>query len=429
MDSFKYRKNELHCEDVPVRRIAETVGTPVWIYSSETLIDHYRKLADAFAELSPTVCFSLKSLSNLHVLELLATEGCGFDVTSGGELTRALEAGEPGKIVFAGVGKTDDEIRLGIEAGIKAFNVESEAEFENLSRLAAEAGKPVRACLRVNPDVYDPKTHTYTVTGKKESKFGVDIERAVRFFREYSGDDNVKLDGIHIHIGSPIYSPQPYVEAIQRTLQLIDRLREEGFEIGLLDLGGGYAADYEEGASPSAAVYAQSIVPLLRGTGLEIVIEPGRQISCNAGILLGEVQYVKTGGDRNFAIVDSSMTDLIRPALYGGDHFIYPAVLESGAPLPQRDMNFAPEGGVKVDVVGGVCESSDFLGKDRILPPLRRGDLLAVFGAGAYGFTMSSNYNTRPRAPEVLVQGDSFRVVRRRETYQDLLALERGLEE
>ncbi len=429
MDSFKYRKTELHCEDVPVRRIAEEIGTPVWIYSSQTLIDHYRKLADAFAELSPTVCFSLKSLSNLHVLELLSGEGCGFDVTSGGELTRALEAGDADKIVFAGVGKTDDEIRLGIHAGIKAFNVESESEFENLSRLAADEGKNVRACLRVNPDVYDPKTHTYTVTGKKESKFGVDIERAVRFFREYAGDANVKLDGIHIHIGSPIYSPQPYVEAIQRTLQLIDRLRGEGFPIGLLDIGGGYAADYEEGVSPSAAVYAQSIVPLLRGTGLELVIEPGRQISCNAGILLGEVQYVKSGGERNFAIVDASMTDLLRPALYGGEHFIYPAVLESGTQPPVREMNFAPEGGVKVDVVGGVCESSDFLGKDRVLPPLRRGDLLAVFSAGAYGFTMSCNYNTRPRAPEVLVEGDSFRVVRRRETYEDLLALERGLEE
>lgn len=428
MDSFKYRKNELHCEDVPVRRIAEEIGTPVWIYSSQTLIDHYRKMADAFAELSPTVCFSLKSLSNLHVLELLSAEGCGFDVTSGGELTRALEAGDAGKIVFAGVGKTDDEIRLGIRAGIKAFNVESESEFENLARLACDEDRSVRACLRVNPDVYDPKTHTYTVTGKKESKFGVDIERAVRFFREYADDPNVRLDGIHIHIGSPIYSPQPYVEAIQRTLQLIDRLRSEGFEIGLLDIGGGYAADYEEGVSPPAAVYAQSIVPLLRGTGLELVIEPGRQISCNAGILLGEVQYVKSGGERNFAIVDASMTDLLRPALYGGEHFIYPAVLESGTQAPVREMSFAPEGGVKVDVVGGVCESSDFLGKDRILPPLRRGDLLAVFSAGAYGFTMSCNYNTRPRAPEVLVEGDSFRVIRRRETYEDLLALERGLE-
>ncbi|MFP4054057.1 MAG: diaminopimelate decarboxylase [Phycisphaerae bacterium] len=427
MDFFRYQDNELYCEELPVAKIAEQVGTPAWVYSKATLLDHYRKIADAFAELKPTICFSLKSVANLHVLKMLAAEGCGFDVTSGGELTRALEAGDdPKKIVFAGVGKTDDEIRLGIESGVGAFNVESEAEFENLSRIAADMGKPVRAALRVNPDVYDPKTHTYTVTGKKESKFGVDIERAVRFFHTYGKDRHVTLDAIHIHIGSPIYSPQPYVEAIQRTLELIERLKTEGHAVKMLDIGGGFAADYEEGASPAAAVYARSIVPLLRGTGLEIVLEPGRSIACNAGILVAEVQYVKTGGDRNFVIVDAAMTDLIRPALYGGEHFIYP-VRPSDGTLPERRMDFAPADGVKVDIVGGVCESSDFLGKDRVLPTMRRGDLLAVFGAGAYGFTMSSNYNTRPRGPEVLVDGDRFRIVRRRETYDDLLALEREM--
>ncbi|NLW86377.1 MAG: diaminopimelate decarboxylase [Planctomycetes bacterium] len=425
MDFFSYRNGRLYCEELAVADIVAREGTPAYVYSKATLVHHYTSIASAFAELKPTICYSIKSLANVNILRVLRDLGSGFDVTSGGELARALAAGgQADKIVFAGVGKTDREICEAIDAGIMAFNVESEEEFANLSRLAGQKGTRVHAALRVNPDVYDPKTHTYTVTGKKETKFGVDIERAMKFFQTLGKDKNVLLDAIHIHIGSPIYSSQPYVQAITKTLELIDRLREMGFPIEMLDIGGGFAADYEEGASPSALQYAGDIVPLLRGKGLRIVIEPGRSISCNSGVLLSEVQYVKKGGDRNFVIVDAAMTDLIRPAFYGAKHFLYPAQLEPGQEPPPRKMEYVPPGAVKVDIVGGVCESSDFLAKDRMLPPMKRGDLLAVFSAGAYGFVMSSQYNTRPRAPEILVDGSGYRVIRRRETYQDVIAPE-----
>jgi len=428
MDRFEYRDGRLWCEDVAAAEIASAVGTPAYVYSAGTLLHHYRAIERAFAALRPTICYSVKSLANLHVLKLLAGAGSGFDVTSGGELARALAAGgEPSKIVFAGVGKTDAEITQAIAAGIGLFNVESEAEFENLSRLAGSAGRTIRAALRLNPDVYDPKTHTYTATGKKETKFGVDIDRAMGFFEAYGRDANVKLDGLHIHIGSPIYSAEPYVQAIGKSLELIDRLQAAGHAICLLDIGGGFAADYETGASPLAADYARDIVPLLAGRGLELIIEPGRQISCNAGVLLTQVLYVKKGGDRRFVIVDAAMTDLIRPLLYGGKHFIYPAELPAGSQPPQRRMDYAPAGAVRCDVVGGVCEPSDFLGKDRMLPPVSRGDLLAVFSAGAYGFVMSSTYNSRPRAPEVLVEGGRWRIIRRRETCDDLMEPERHI--
>ncbi len=426
MDFFDYRDGSLCCEDVPVADIAAAVGTPVYIYSAATLLLHYRRLAEAFAELKPTICFSVKSLANLQTLKLLAGAGSGFDVVSGGELARVQAVGaDCRRIVFAGVGKTDREIDEAIEAGIGLFNVESQEEFENISRLAAAAGRQVRAALRLNPDVYDPKTHRYTATGKKETKFGVDIDRAVEFFRAYGRDEHARLDAIHLHIGSPIYSAEPYVKAITRTLELMDRLKGEGFEVRTLDIGGGFAADYEEGASPLATDYAREIVPLLAGRGLEVILEPGRQIACNAGLLLTKVLYVKKGGERSFVIVDGAMTDLVRPVMYGSEHFVWPARLAEGAPAPQRRSGFAAEGGRKVDVVGGVCESSDFLAKDRVLPVMQRGDLLAVFSAGAYGFVMSSQYNSRPRAAEVLVEGGAWRIIRPRETYEDLFATEK----
>ena len=425
MDHFEYRDGSLFCEEVPVADVAAQAGTPLYLYSTATLLHHYRALADAFAELKPTICFSVKSLANVHILKLLAGAGSGFDVVSGGELARVRAAGaDMGKVVFAGVGKTDREITEAIDAGVGMFNIESEAEFENLSQLAARAPKSVRAALRLNPDVYDPKTHTYTATGKRETKFGVDIERAERFFDTFGQDKHVRLDAIHIHIGSPIYSAEPYVAAITKTLALIDKLRGKGFEITVLDIGGGYAADYEEGTSPLAVDYARAIVPLLAGRGLDVIIEPGRQIACNAGILLTRVQYVKQGGDRKFVIVDAAMTDLIRPALYGSEHFVYPADLPPGAEAPRRKLDFVPDGGQVVDIVGGVCETSDFLARARALPPMRRGDLVAVFSAGAYSFVMASQYNSRPRCAEVLVDGKGFRRIRRRETYDDLLAAE-----
>jgi len=426
MDFFQYRDGELCCEEASVAEITGRAGTPVYVYSAATLLAHFGRLAEAFAELKPTICFSIKSLANLGILKLLADAGSGFDVVSGGELARALAIGaDPAKIVFAGVGKTDREIREAIEAGIGLFNVESEAEFENISRLAVQVGKPVRCALRLNPDVYDPRTHTYTATGKKETKFGVDIDRAAAFFRAYGRDAHARLDAIHLHIGSPIYSAEPYVEAITKTLELMDRLGGEGFPVRTLDIGGGFAADYVAGASPLAADYAAEIVPLLAGRGLEVILEPGRQIAANAGVLVTQVQYVKTGGEKNFLIVDAAMTDLVRPAMYGSEHFVWPVRLPAGAAEPPRRPDFAAPGGQKVDVVGGVCESTDFLAKDRTLPPMSRGDLLAVFSAGAYGFVMSSQYNSRPRAAEVLVEGDQWRVVRPRETYEDLFASER----
>ena len=426
MDCFTYRDGELYCEDVRVADIAAEAGTPVYIYSKVTLLDHYGKIMEAFGAVSPTICFSIKSLSNLHVLRELAAAGSGFDVVSGGELARAMEIGaDPAKIVYAGVGKTDKELNEAIAAEIGLFNVESEEEFENLSRLASAAGKTVRAALRVNPDV-DPKTHRYTTTGKKETKFGVDIERAERFFATYGADASVKLDAIHLHIGSPIYTADPYVDAITKTLAMMDRLAEQGFTVRTLDIGGGFAADYISGKSPAAPDYAAAIVPLLEGRGLEVILEPGRSIAGNAGVFIAEVQYIKKGGDRNFVIIDGAMTDLLRPALYESEHFVYPANLK-GSPEPTRDPAFEAAGGVKVDIVGGVCESSDFLAKDRVLPAMVRGDLLAVFTAGAYGFVMSSQYNSRPRSAEVLVDGDAWRVVRRRETYDDLLVAERDV--
>ena len=383
-------------------------------------------MAEAFASLQPTICFSIKSLANLNVLKLLAQAGSGFDVVSGGELARAMAIGaDCSKIVYAGVGKTDKEIREAIDAEIGLFNVESEAEFENISRLAEEAGKQARCALRLNPDVYDPKTHTYTATGKKETKFGVDIDRAEAFFRTYGRDEHARLDAIHLHIGSPIYSAEPYVEAINKTLDLMDRLAGEGFEVRTLDIGGGFAADYVAGSSPVASDYAAEIVPLLEGRGLEVILEPGRQIAANAGLLVTEVQYVKTGGEKNFVIVDAAMTDLVRPALYGSEHFVWPARLADPAAEPERRPDFAAPGGQKVDVVGGVCESTDFLAMDRVLPAMKRGDLLAVFSAGAYGFVMASQYNSRPRAAEVLVESGDWRIIRRRETYDDLFESER----
>lgn len=426
MDYFEYRNGQLFCEGISAAEIAEKVGTPVYVYSAATLRHHYRAVAEAFSELGATICYSVKSLSNLHVLKLLAGEGAGFDVVSGGELARVLAiGGDPKKIVFAGVGKTDREIREALRAGIGWFNVESEMEFDNLACLAGEAGVQARASLRVNPDVFDPRTHTYTTTGKKETKFGVDIDRAGAFFERAHRNPNVTLDGIHLHIGSPIYSPQPYADAIAKVLGLIEDLRSRGVPVNVLNIGGGFAADYEEGRSPSAADYAKNIVPLLKGRDLQLLLEPGRHIACNAGILLTKVLYTKRGGEKKFVIVDAAMTDLIRPALYEAKHFLYPVVLRDGAAAPPRCLDYVPDGGEVVDIVGGVCESSDVLGLGRCLPPSQRGDLLAIFSAGAYGFVMASQYNARPRPAEVLVESDSFRVIRRRETYEDLFAAEK----
>jgi diaminopimelate decarboxylase len=429
MDLFCYRGGRLFAEDVDVERIAAEVGTPAYIYSEGTFVDHLRKMQEAYRELETTICFSVKACSNIHILKLMAQQGSGFDIVSGGELYRALEAGaDPAKVVYAGVGKTDEEIVQALQAGIAYFNIESEQELENLIRLVEQhSGRPVatvKAALRVNPDV-DYQTHAYMTTGKKETKFGVDIERALAVFEKYGKNRSVQLRAIHVHLGTGGKTIDPYVEAVEKILPVIDRLRAQGHEIDMLDLGGGYGADYETQTVPSAEEYAQGIVPLLQSRNLKLVLEPGKSICANAAILLTRVLYTKQGGSKRFIIVDAGMNDLIRPSLYGAFHFIWPAHVEPRFVPTARSQDLHLEGGETVDIVGPICEGADFLAKDRSIPPVQRGDLLAVFTAGAYGFTMSSNYNARPRAPEVLVAGSQFEVIRRRETYEDLVAPER----
>ncbi len=427
MDSFRYQGGQLFCEDVSVAALAEKVGTPLYIYSRATLERHLDKLSQAFAALKPTICYAIKSCDNLHILKLLAGRGAGMDTVSGGEIYRAQLAGTTmSKVVFAGVGKTDAEIRRALEAKIGYFNIESEAEFENIARIAAEMNTTAKAALRVNPDI-DPKTHAKTTTGKKETKFGVDIDRARRFFERFGGNANLNLCAVHLHIGSPIYSTQPYEAAITKALKLIDEVRSMGFTVDTLDIGGGFGADYESGQTPSYEDYAAAIVPLVRPfveAGGKVLIEPGRTVSANAGILLTRVQYIKTGGAKKFVIVDSGMHHMIRPTLYESWMFIWPAKV---APMhvPERRAVAMRNPGLKVcDVVGPICETGDYLAKDRPLPPVARGDLLAVFGAGAYGRVMSSNYNTMPRPAEVLVDGAKATIIRKRETYDEILAAE-----
>ena len=429
MDHFVYNGGELFAENVPVAKIAEEVGTPTYIYSKATLLTHYRRIAEAFAPLKPIICYSIKSCGNLNLVRELVGAGSGMDVTSGGELFRALEGGcDPKRIVFAGVGKTDKEINEALAAGgngIGWFNIESEEEFWNLDRLAGLKGVSARGALRVNPDIENKGgTHAKTFTGKKETKFGVDIDRAADFFRAARVAKNAKLNAIHLHIGSPIKVTQPYVDAITKALALIDELARDGIVIDTLDIGGGFAAFYEGNEAPPAQAYADVIVPLLKervAKGLQIILEPGRSIACNAGILLARVQYTKQGGSKKFVIIDAAMNDLIRPTLYESYHFIWAAKPGEALVPPSRLSSLRSAGDEKVDVVGPICESGDYLAKDRYLPVLKRGDLVAVFSAGAYGMAMSSNYNARPRAAEVLVDGDSFRIIRKRETYEDLI--------
>jgi diaminopimelate decarboxylase len=425
MDYFQYKNGSLFAENVAVEQIAAETGTPVYIYSKATFIEHLQKIQQAYSELDTLVCYSVKACGNINILKFMAQTGCGFDVVSGGELYRALQAGgDPAKIVYAGVGKTDNEIIQALKAGIAYFNIESEAEMENLIRLAKQENKQPKAALRVNPDV-DPKTHRYTTTGKKESKFGVDIEKAENFFSNYGKNNLVRISAIHIHLGSAGHTVEPYVEAIKKVLALIERLRADGFTIEALDIGGGYGADYVTGTAPTAADYAAAIVPLLKSKNLKVILEPGASIAANAAILLTRVLYLKKGGEKKFVIVDAGMNDLIRPPLYGAFHFIWPASVSEKMVPHQREKDLQLAGTELVDIVGPICEGADFFAQDRALPPVKRGDLISIFTAGAYGFSMSSNYNARCRAAEVLVDGSRFSVIRKRENYEDLIALEK----
>jgi len=427
MNPFHYRDHSLYCEEIPVAALAEEHGTPLYIYSAAALVGKLNELREAFAELDPLICYSVKANSNLGVLKLMAERGSGFDVVSEGELYRVLKAGgQASQTVFAGVGKTDREIGAALETGVLMFNVESEAELEAIDAVAQRLEIQAPVAPRVNPDV-DPKTHRYISTGKKESKFGMDVERALRAAETVAQRPGLRLIGLHMHIGSQITSVEPYEAAAKKAAELVERLRGMGHEVQWCNLGGGFGIDYRGGEALPIAQFAEVMVPSLRSTGCRLALEPGRSIAGNAGILVGRVIYTKQSGEKRFVIQDAAMNDLIRPALYEGFHRIWPVEVPADFPAPPDDFEAAIPGAEPRDVVGPVCESGDFLAKDRPLPPLDRGDLLAVFSAGAYGMVMASNYNSRPRPAELLVEGARARLVRRRETLDDLIRHELDL--
>jgi diaminopimelate decarboxylase len=427
MDAFKYIDGALFCDSCNVTDIADRFGTPTYVYSARAFRDHYRALRDAFAALQPRLCYSIKSCHNVHILRTLLECGSSFDAVSIGEVRRALEAGaNASDIVFAGVGKTPAEIEAAVELGVGTFNAESAMELDVIASVAKQSKKKVLAALRINPDV-DAKTHPYTTTGKDENKFGIEIGSSRALFQRYADDEFLSLVGIHLHIGSPVYTVEPYVEMVTKALELIDQLKSDGVAIDAINIGGGYGAEYGDQSSATPSDYANAIVPLLKDRGLKVSLEPGRSISANAGILITRVVYLKKSRTKQFVIVDAAMTDLIRPALYNAYHFIWPVVPTDGCVPTDRSPQYRVEGALPVDVVGPVCESSDFLGRNRFIPPVKQGDLLAMFSAGAYGAVMSSQYNSRSRAAEVLVEVDGPRLIRRRETFDDLMAPERDV--
>lgn len=408
MDDFARREGRLYGENVPLETIAEAAGTPAYVYSRNTLLSHLRRLREAWAEVEPAIRYAMKANGNLALLRVLVGEGAGFDVVSRGEIWRALKAGaDPSSLDFAGVGKRRDEIAYGIEVGIGTFNVESEEELGLIDAVAREAETVARVALRVNPDV-DAGTHRYITTGREEDKFGIHIEQADRLAARALEYDAVRLVGLHLHIGSQMLEVEPYERALERVVELVEALGEEGVTLEHLNLGGGFGIHYREDEAPPIDAFAKRAIPLVRDLGLEIRLEPGRLLVGNAGILLTRILRIKRTGDRRFVICDAGMNDLLRPSLYEGFHRIEPVVSRSGELGP-------------ADVVGPICESADAFGRDRPLPPLEEGDLLCIRSAGAYGFVMSSHYNARPRSAEVLVDGDRFGIVRERETEEDLI--------
>ncbi len=410
MHSFEYQQGELYCEQVPVSRIAKELGTPCYIYSHETLIRHFHAYDNAFKDIPHVIAFAMKANSNLAILRLMAREGSGVDIVSGGELFRAMKAGVPAsKIVFAGVGKSPDEIRDALKANILMFNVESAAEIRAINDVAASVGMKARIALRINPDV-DPKTHPYISTGMKKSKFGIAADRALEEYKTASSMTHIDVVGVHAHIGSQLTDVTPFVDSLKKVVALIDTLKTHGINIRYLNIGGGLGITYSDEKPPLPQDLAHAISPLVKGLGLTLVMDPGRVIVGNAGFLVTKALYEKAGETKHFVIVDAAMNDLIRPSLYGAYHEIRP-VNEAAVHRPKH----------MVDIVGPVCESGDFLAKERSLPNIQPDDLLAVMSAGAYGFVMASNYNSRPRVPEVLVKGGEFHVIRERETYDDLV--------
>jgi diaminopimelate decarboxylase len=407
---FEYKNGLLHCEGVPLDRIAKEAGTPAYVYSEETLRRHVRVFDEAFHSIPHLMCYAVKANSNINILRRFAEWGTGFEIISGGELFRVLGAGgSPQKTIFDGPGKTIEEIRYALDSDILFFNVESGTELESIQDIARQANKRARVSIRANPDV-DPRTHPYISTGMQKHKFGVSLPEARELYRRAKGLSNIEVVGVTCHIGSQITQMGPFEEAIASIREFILELKREGHALKYVDFGGGLGISYDAEEPPSPATYAKSIAHGTKDLGLTVILEPGRVIVGNAGILLTRVLLKKNQGDKKFVVVDAGMNDLIRPALYGSHHQIWSVREEK-----QRE---------KVDVVGPVCESADFFAQDREVALLRDGDLLAVMSAGAYGFSLSSNYNSRPRAAEILVKGDSYEVIRRRETYEDLIRLE-----
>ncbi|HET8760294.1 MAG TPA: diaminopimelate decarboxylase [Nitrospiria bacterium] len=408
MHDFPDIDGQLYCEQVPVAKIAKAVGTPCYIYSHQTLTRHFQAVDGAFASIPHVTAFAMKANSNLAILRLFASLGGGADIVSGGELYRALKAGVPrNKIVFAGVGKTREEIAEALKAKILSFNVESAQELATIDEVARKLKTRARISLRVNPHI-DPKTHPYISTGLKKSKFGIGIDQALDHYKQASTLKGIEIVGVHHHIGSQLTQVQPFVEALARVLELVDALRTQGVVIRSLDMGGGLGIPYKDETPPSPRDLANAVLPLLRGRDLTLIMEPGRVLVGNAGILVTKVLYTKEGAEKNFVVVDAGMNDLLRPSLYEAYHEIRPVRRAQRSPRV-------------VDVVGPICESGDFLAQDRELPSVEPGELLAVMSAGAYGFSMASRYNSRPLIPEVMVKGNRFVVIRERETYRDLV--------
>lgn len=414
MDYFNYHNNELYVEDVPIKDIVTKWGTPLYIYSKSTLERHWHAFNNALAKYPHRICYSVKANSNLAVLNVLARLGSGFDIVSIGELERVLKAGgDPKKVVFSGVGKQAHEMKRALDLGIYCFNVESASEMEVLNNIASQCNKIAPISIRVNPDV-DPLTHPYISTGLKSNKFGIEINSCFNLFKQAKQLPHIKITGVDCHIGSQLTELSPFLEALDELIKLVDALQAEGIEIEHLNLGGGLGVRYHHETPPEPALYASALLQRLEPRKLEIILEPGRAIAANAGVLITEVQYLKHSSHKHFAIVDAAMNDLIRPALYQAWQAIIPVV-------PRHDGNT-----LSYDIVGPICETADFLGKERKLN-LAKGDLLAIRSAGAYGFVMSSNYNSRPRAAEVMAEGNKFYLVRERETIDDLFNKEKLL--
>ncbi len=411
MDWFNYKDQELYAEDVRLQDMAEQYGTPLYVYSKATLERHISTIDGAFMGIDHLTCYSVKANPTAALLTLIAQHGLGADIVSGGELFMALRAGIPAhKIVYSGVGKTESEIRYALESGILMFNVESESELHTINRVAGDMDAVAPISFRINPDV-DPKTHPYISTGLKKNKFGIPHEEAVRIYREASELPNIDVIGIDAHIGSQLIDVSPFSDAVKRLIDLIESIKDAGIDLKIIDIGGGLGIRYYDETPPEPSEWAQAIIPFIKKNGLKLIIEPGRSMMGNTGILLTKVLYIKKNGDKTFVIVDAGMNDIARPSLYGSYHGVVP-VHEHKADK------------VTVDIVGPICESGDFIAKDRQMPLPAEGDYLAVLSAGAYGMSMASNYNARPRAASLLIDKNTVRLVNRRETYEDLVSRE-----